>query len=167
MNPTMNPKIVCIAVALLLFVTLAHADDQADCAAGQGAFLVGTVVQGPSFAGGKPRRHVQLSHTHITVRVDGQDGTYDVAMDNVFAADYVKNAQAVPASLNAIQVGDRLELCGALYQGSTLGIHFVHTDCEQTPAPDSPNGWVKEIDATTGQPGPNLEASETYCYLWN
>lgn len=156
---------VCIATSLLLSVSLAHADDKSDCQAGQGTFLVGTVVQGPRFVGGKPQGGVHLSHTHISVKVDGQDAVYDVAIDNVFASDYVKNAPSIPASLQAINVGDRVEVCGQTYD-NPLGIHWVHTDCPRdSVSPSSPNGFLKELDANA-QPGPNLEANQTYCSIF-
>jgi len=42
-----------------------------------------------------------------------------------------------------------------------LGAHQLR----DTPSRRDPNGWLKEI-GPDGTPGPNLEASTTYCYLW-
>ena len=157
-------KFVCILATCVLSASLAYADEKSDCEANDGAFLIATVVKGPSFANGKPRKGIHLSHTHLVVKVDGDDASYDVAMDNVFAFDYVENSKKIPHSLMSIQVGDRLELCGELYDDSP-GIHWVHTNCGATPTRDKPNGWVKVVDAS-GQPGANLEGSERYCRLW-
>jgi len=154
-----------IGATLALGAVLAHADEQSDCAAGKGTLLVGQVVQGPIFAKGKPLKGVNLTHTHIGLKVNGQDAIYDVAIDNVFAADFVKNSTTSPASLMAIQVGDHLELCGKLYSPPETGIDWVHTNCGAPPAMNAPNGWIKEVDAN-GLLGPNLDATQTYCSLW-
>lgn len=153
-----------LGVTLLLAMGAASADDKSDCSAGQGAFLSGKVVSGPKFAHGKFLKGVELSHTHIKVNVDG-DGVYDVAMDNVFAADYVKNAKKVPASLAQINVGDKVELCGQEYTDGTKGIHWVHTDCGDTPSSSKPNGFVKLVKAD-GSTTDNLEGGQGYCSLW-
>ncbi len=82
----------------------------------------------------------------------------------MFANGYRRNQKSVPDPLTQIRVGDQLELCGQLYTGGDVGIHWVHTNCGDTPTPDEPNGWVKDLS----QPalGNNLESNETYCYLW-
>lgn len=150
--------------ATILFVTLsAHAlaDDAADCKAADGTLLTGQVVSAPTFKDGMFKRGVELSHTHLNLK--GTDGrTYDVAIDNVFASGYQKNVKSVPSPLNTIQVGDALELCGIPFSG---GIHWVHNNCGDTPTPSDPNGWIKKVSAD-GSVGQNLEASQTYCYLW-
>ena len=107
---------------------------------------------------------MQLSHTHVKVQSDQDGQYYDVAMDNVYASDYVLNARSMPRSLASIQVGDSLELCGKFYT-SGYGIHWVHDNCGVTPDGSHPDGWVKEIDSN-GNTGDNLEASQAYCYLW-
>jgi hypothetical protein len=157
-----------IGVALLLLLlSSAWADPATDAAACQqaaGSFLAGKVTAGPSFRSGAPLHGVHLSHTHLTVL--GDDGTsYDVAIDNVFANGYRRNQASVPAPLNTIRVGDRLELCGELYTGGDVGIHWVHTDCGATPTADKPNGWVRKVDQG-GNAGNNMEANQAFCSLW-
>lgn len=154
-----------IALSLSLLSVSAFASDQTDCSANGGAFLTGTVMSSPKYASGKFIRGVQTSHTHLNLKADQDGSTYDVAMDNVFAVDYVKGANAMPRSLAAIKVGEHLEVCGVKYTSGT-GIHWVHTNCGATPSHSAPNGWVKELSAT-GTAGVNLERSQTYCSLWN
>ncbi|HKM61408.1 MAG TPA: hypothetical protein VJY39_02850 [Acidisphaera sp.] len=158
---------VVAAAALMLGVSvpgLAHADPASDCQAAGGSYMTGAVVSGPQFWRGHPLRGVELSHTHIRVRSDGDQRVYDVAMDDVFAGGYDAAGDSVPAPLSQIQVGDHVELCGQLYPDGT-GIHFVHTNCGDPPMASDPDGWVKEI-AADGARGPNLEASTEYCSLW-
>ncbi len=155
-------------LALLLLVSpvlVASASEQSTCTANKGAFLTGTVTTAPKFASGSSISGVETSHTHVNLKADQDGKTYDVAMDNVFALDYVKNAKSIPASLAAIKVGSRLELCGEKYTSGT-GIHWVHTNCGDVPATTAPNGWVKQI-SSSGAIGANLERSQNYCYLWN
>ena len=131
------------------------------CRASGGALLVGQVVSRPKFSHGMYRKGVELSHTHLKLR--GDDGqTYDVAIDNVFASGYRPGMKSVPAPLDAIAVGDKIEACGIPYRG---GIHWVHNNCGDTPTRSDPNGWLKVIQAD-GRAGPSLEANQTYCYLW-
>ena len=66
---------------------------------------------------------------------------------------------------STIRNGDRLELCGKLFNHGRLGIDWVHTNCGETPTAAKPNGWLK-IMASDGTPGPNLENSQGYCWLW-
>ncbi len=153
-----------IALFLLSLSLSASATEQSTCTAGGGAFLTGKVTTAPKFASGSSLKGVALSHTHVSLRADQDGKTYDVAMDNVYAVDYVKNSSSMPKSLAAIKVNDRLELCGAKYT-SGVGIHWVHDNCNATPSTSTPTGWVKEIGATSL--GSNLERSQTYCYLWN
>jgi hypothetical protein len=152
-----------IGLLLLACVSLsAKADDAQDCRAAGGSLLVGEVVSPPRFQHGSFRKGVELSHTHLKLKGDTDGQTYDVAIDNVFASGYQKNAKTVPAPLNTISVGDKLELCGIPFKG---GIHWVHNNCGDTSTSTDPNGWIKEVQAN-GTVGPNLESGETYCYLW-
>jgi membrane-bound inhibitor of C-type lysozyme len=159
-------KQVLIFALMLAVVTGASATEATDCAANDGAFLTGTVTVAPKFAAASSTiSGIKLSHTKLSMLAD-QDGlTYEVAIDNVFAVDYVKNATTMPASLAAIKVGNRVEACGAKYT-SGVGIHWVHTNCGDTPTTSAPNGWLKLFTSTTAV-GANLERSETYCYLWD
>jgi hypothetical protein len=159
-------RLPVLAAALILpgLAVAQTADDAAKCQTAAGSYLVGAVVSGPRFKPGAPLHGTYLSHTHLTVR--GDDGqAYDVAMDNVFANGYRHNQPSVPAPLNTIKVGDRLELCGQLYTGGSVGIHWVHTDCGATPSPEKPDGWVREINKD-GSVGDNMEAKQDFCPLW-
>lgn len=156
----------CLALVLLWpSVVLADpATDAAQCQQAAGSFLTGTVTGAPRFQSGKPLHGVYLSHTHL--RLKGDDGTsYDVAIDNVFAGGYRRNQASVPAPLNTIRAGDKLELCGQLYSGNDVGIHWVHTNCGVTPTSDKPDGWVRKVDAD-GNAGDNMEANQAFCRLW-
>lgn len=141
---------------------LARADDSAGCAAGDGTLLTGVVIAAPTFAAGKPLQGIPLTHTHIRIRGDVDGKTYELAVDDVFAPGYDPQLAVVPPPLASITIGQHLEACGIPYAG---GMHWVHTNCGDTPTPQDPNGWLKILDAT-GQPGPNLEDSQKYCYLW-
>jgi hypothetical protein len=160
-------KNALIATLLVGFALAAAASEQSTCTGtNKGAFLTGTVISAPKFyAATQTIQGVKLSHTRLNLRADQDGKTYDVAMDNVYASDYVKNASTMPASLAAIKVNDRLELCGAKYTSGT-GIHWVHSNCGDTPKATAPNGWVKRF-AASGNVGSNLEGSQTYCYLWD
>jgi len=157
-----------LAVLLLVSPMLAAtASEQSTCTStNKGAYLTGTVTSAPKFASGSYIDGVETSHTHVNLKADQDGKTYDVAMDNVYAVDYVKNSSSVPASLGAIKVGSRLELCGEKYTSGTTGIHWVHSNCGATPTSTAPNGWVKQI-SSSGSIGANLERSQNYCYLWN
>lgn len=153
-------------IAFFASASIAHSDEMSECKTNAGNFLEGTIVKNPEFMRARERRHgIPLSHTHVTLQVNGQTSTYDVAIDNVFAADYDKANGNIPPSLESLKVGDILELCGKLYPRHEHGIHWVHTNCGQTPNPRKPNGWVKLVDQN-GHVGPNLEGNEEYCYLW-
>ncbi|KXU91915.1 hypothetical protein CR51_31330 [Caballeronia megalochromosomata] len=140
----------------------ALADDAQDCHAAGGTLLTGQVVSPPTFKDGMFRHGVELSHTHLKLKGDTDGKTYDVAIDNVFASGYQKNSKGVPAPLNIIQVGDRLEACGIPFSG---GIHWVHNNCGDTPTASDPNGWLKIVKGD-GTVGPNLEGGQQYCGLW-
>lgn len=161
------PRISSCLALLLLYPSVVLADpttDAAQCQHGAGSFLAGTVTRAPHFQGGKPLHGVYLSHTHLTLK--GDNGTsYDVAIDNVFADGYRRNQPSVPAPLDTIRSGDRLEVCGQLYSGNDVGIHWVHTDCGDTPTPEKPDGWVRKLD-TSGNAGENMEANQAFCKLW-
>lgn len=159
-------KTALFASLLLVLASAAAASEQSLCTAAKGSFLTGTVTSAPKFAAAtQTLQGIKLSHTKLSLRADQDGKVYDVAIDNVFAVDYVKNATTVPASLAAIRVNDRLELCGAKYT-SGVGIHWVHTNCGDVPTTSAPNGWVKRF-SSSGSVGSNIERSQTYCYLWN
>jgi hypothetical protein len=120
------------------------------------------VIASPTFASGRPLQGIPLTHTHIRIRGDADGKRYDLAVDDVFASGYQPQREVVPPPLSAIAVGQHLQACGLPYAG---GMHWVHTSCGDTPTPQEPNGWLKLVDAA-GVPGPNLEASQSYCYLW-
>ena len=140
------------------------ADERQSCAAADGSYLTGQVVQGPKFAHGQFRQGIELSHTHLRLRADQDGRVYDVAIDNVFANGYRQGGREVPAPLDAIRAGDHLQLCGQLYERG-IGIHFVHTNCGARPTESHPGGWIKVVDGH-GAPGPNLEAGTGYCGLF-
>lgn len=155
-----------IGTVCALSAFIAQASEQSNCSAAAGKFLTGTVVSGPTFqTGSSTLKGVKLSHTHVRLLADQDGKTYDIAMDNVFAVDFVKNSSAIPKSLAAIKQNDRLELCGEPYT-SGVGIHWVHTNCNAAPKTTAPNGWVKLFTAGSSV-GANLERSQTYCYLWH
>jgi hypothetical protein len=108
---------------------------------------------------------VELSHTHLTLLSDQDGRSYDVAIDNVFATGYDAAGERIPVPLSTIRTGDRLEVCGKLFNDARPGIDWVHTNCGETPTAAKPNGWVK-VMAPDGTPGPNLEDSQEYCRLW-
>ncbi|PRC92054.1 hypothetical protein [Solimicrobium silvestre] len=157
---------ILIALFLMLQSFYALASDQSDCAAGAGAYISGIVVSGPVFqAASSTLQGVQLSHTHVQLLSDQDGQTYDVAIDNVYAVDYVLNATTIPKSLAAIHVNDRLSTCGALYTSGGLGTHWVHNNCNVPGTAAAPNGFIKKAP-TRGPVYANLERSMTYCYLW-
>ena len=158
-------KLFAIGLFFIVASGPAQADEASQCQANAGSYLIGQVVAGPKFVRGHPRRGVELSHTHVTLQSDRDGRTYDVAIDNVFAAGYDAAGESVPAPLSTIRQGSKLELCGKLYVSGTLGIDWVHTNCGDRPTAAQPDGWVKIVDAN-GVPGPNLEASQEYCRLW-
>jgi hypothetical protein len=158
-------KTAMIAVLLSVASFSAMADDQANCQAAGGSYLTGVVTGAPYFKrASETLQGVKLSHTHVTITADQDGNSYDVAMDNVYAVDFVKNSSSMPKSLAAIKVGNHLELCGELYTSGSLGIHWVHDNCNTTPSSSNPNGWASIV--TNGVVGVNLERSQSYCYLW-
>jgi hypothetical protein len=158
-------KLLAAVVIGLIAAGAARADEAAQCQANAGSFLTGKVTDAPAFRHGHPRRGVELSHTHLALLADQDGQTYDVAVDNVFAAGYDDAGEGVPAPLSRIRPGDRLELCGKLFADGGPGIDWVHTNCGDPPESDKPDGWVKVL-GQDGTPGPNLEASQEYCRLW-
>jgi hypothetical protein len=159
-------KMLVLAACCALAGNAARADEAARCQANGGTYLSGTVVRGPQFRHGHRRDGIELSHTHLALLSDGDRQTYDVAIDNVFAAGYDAAGETVPAPLSAIRSGDRVAVCGKPYADSGVpGIDWVHTDCGERPTPYRPDGWLKVI-AANGSPGPNLEASREYCHIW-
>jgi len=163
----------CLLAATLAYAGAAHADTRPDthagadrraCEAAGGSYLTGAIVQGPKFAHGQFRQGVELSHTHLKVKADQDGRVYDVAIDNVFANGYREGGRGVPAPLDALHTGQQLALCGQLYDRG-VGIHFVHTNCGQTPTAQHPDGWIRVVDH--GVAGPNLEANGGECSLFN
>lgn len=152
---------------LLGAVGAARADEAAQCAAQDGTYLTGTIVHGPFFVQARHSRHgVLLSHTKILLR--GADGQiYDIRADNVFAEGYDQASGEVPAPLSSLHRGERLSLCGKLYQTRVgrMGMDWVHTNCGNPPRHNAPNGWLKLVSPAM-LASPNLEASQEYCHLW-
>ena len=140
----------------------AQANPASECTAQDGTYLTGTIAHGPFFVKARRLKHgVALSHTKIILR--GDDGQlYDIRADNVFAAGYDKAPRQVPAPLSSLHVGERLYLCGKLYQNNNgrMGMDWVHTNCGDPPRPSAPNGYLART------PGQNLENSTEYCGLW-
>lgn len=157
-------KHILFALVLGAACATAMADDRQSCEAVDGSYLSGQVVKGPKFVHGQFRQGVELSHTHLKLRADQDGRVYDVAIDNVFANGYRQGERSVPAPLDTIREGDRLQLCGQLYDRG-VGIHFVHNNCGARPADNHPDGWIRIVDGR-GQPGGNLEAGTTYCDLF-
>jgi hypothetical protein len=157
-------KMLLGIIVLSGLTSYGFATPQSDCAAAAGSYLTGNVVKAPYFTHGQFKKGIELSHTHLSVKADQDGKVYDVAIDNVFANGYVKNAKSVPDPLSSIAEGDRLELCGQLYT-TGVGIHWVHTNCGKTPTEKTPNGWVKKFDVA-GKTSENFEAGTAYCYLW-
>ncbi len=158
-------KRLLLALLLSLAAIPALAQTEADCTANDGQYLTGVVTKKPYYVKASEEIDgVQLSHTHVTITSDANSKSYDVAIDNVFNPTWVKNSKKVPTNLTAISVGTHLSLCGLLYTEGDLGIHWVHDSCGDT-SPSNPNGWTEIV--TKGTAGPNLENSETYCYLFN
>ena len=158
-------KFAVVLAFCLLSANAAMADEASECQAHSGTLLTGSVTSNPVFARGHQRRHVELSHTHLTLLSDQDGQSYEVAIDNVFASGYDGAGESVPTPLSGIHVGDRLDLCGKPYTDNSPGMDWVHTNCGDTPSSDKPDGWVK-ILRPDGTPGPNLESSQEYCSLW-
>lgn len=164
----MKPFAVCAfgVLFVMLAAQAARAVEASQCHANGGTYLTGRVTNGPSFVHGHLLRNVELSHTRLTLLADQDGQSYDVRIDDVFAAGYDAAGDNVPAPLSTIRPGNRLELCGKTYPGDAgPGIHWVHTNCGAVPSPDKPNGWAKVV-GVDGTPGPNLESSKEYCPLW-
>jgi hypothetical protein len=157
-------RVPVLAISLSCAALPALADAQSDCQAAGGSLLTGVAVSEPAFVPGKSRRDTELSHTHFSLRADQDGAVYDVAVDNVFASGYDSAGERVPADLDKIHKGTRLELCGQLYT-TGRGIHWVHTNCGDRPTEAEPDGWIKIVNADGGL-GQNLEANREYCGLW-
>ena len=160
----MNSLSACCQILLAALALPAVADSKLMCEAAAGTYLSGTVLTRPVFAHGQYRKGIELSHTHLSLMADQDGRRYDVAIDNVFANGYDPNTRGIPAALAAIQVKDRLALCGQLYTRGT-GIHWVHGNCGAKPTPDHPEGWIKTLSAD-GQVGINLEGNNAFCPLF-
>ncbi len=146
----------------LLGALPARADPAGDCAAHAGTYLQGVVVKPPRYAHGHLHKGVELSHTRLTVRADGDGRPYLIAIDNVFAGGYDRTIAQVPPPLDTIHLGDHLSVCGQSFHG---GMHWVHTNCGDPPTPADPDGWLRPI-RPDGSLGENLEGSTAYCGLW-
>jgi hypothetical protein len=157
-------KRIFLMLTLATASALAMADATQDCAAGSGSYVSGVVVKGPKFAHGQYRQGVELSHTHLKLRSDQDGQVYDVAIDNVFASGYDPEERTVPAPIDRIRQGDRIEACGQLYDRG-VGIHFVHNNCGERPTGAHPDGWIKIVDAR-GNASANLESNTRYCGLF-
>jgi hypothetical protein len=159
-------KTTLIALLLAGVSMSAMASDATSCSAAAGSYVTGVVTTAPKFAAAtETLQGVKLSHTLLNIKNDANGKTYQVAMDNVYAADYVKNSTSMPKSLAALKVGTHLELCGELYTSGSPGIHWVHDNCGDKATSSEPNGWTKILNGTVA--GANLEASTAYCYLWD
>lgn len=148
----------------------AFAADSQACQVNGGTLFVATIVSAPVYKSGSSQQGVELSHTHVNAVPIGQKAsttnTYDVAMDNVFASGYdsAQPYNQVPSPLTQLKIGQNVEFCGQPYSGGG-GIHWVHTNCGDTPTSSEPNGSVRIINAD-GSLGANLENATEYCYLW-
>ncbi len=159
-------KKTLLALMLLSTSMFAFADEQSDCDAAAGTYISGIVVKGPVFArASSTLKGVQLSHTHISVRADQDGQLYDVAIDNVYASDYVLNRRSVPNSFKDFFVNSRVSMCGQTYT-SGVGIHWVHNNCSVSPDSAHPDGWIKQMNSD-GSVSDSYTASQSYCYLWN
>lgn len=161
----MNKKL--LALLLLSHALVASASEQSICnQTDKGYFLSGTITTSAKFqSASQTIQGVQISHTILYMHNDVDGRNYQVALDNVFATDYVKNSTSMPPSLAALKAGGRIEVCGAKYSDGT-GVHWAHTNCGDVPTTSAPNGFVKTI-SSSGTIGSNLERSQAYCYLWN
>jgi hypothetical protein len=160
-------RLIAAVAFYLSTVAAAHADEAAQCRANAGTYLTGHVTGGPNFARGRhPLHGIELSHTHLMILSDQDGRSWDIAVDNVFAAGYDSAGETVPAPLSHLRVGDRLEMCGRPYEDDGRpGMDWVHTNCGAAPTARKPNGWLKLL-AANGTPGGNLESAEEYCRLW-
>lgn len=158
-------KKALLALLLAIPAFYAFADEQGDCDAAAGSYISGTVVSGPRFQTGSARQGVKLTHTHIQVVADQDGQTYDVAIDNVYAADFVRNSTRVPNSFKTFAVNTQVSMCGSLYT-SGVGIHWVHNNCNVDPSSSTPDGWIKKM-YSDGSVSDSYTSSQNYCYLFN
>lgn len=158
-------KKTLVALLLAIPAMFAFADEQSDCDAAGGSYISGRVVSGPTYQAGKSKiQGVWLSHTKLQVVADQDGQTYDVAVDNVYAYDYVLNARSIPRSFRDFAVNSRVSMCGALYT-SGVGIHWVHNNCGVDPSYSTPDGWIKKM-SSNGSVSDSYTGSQDYCYLW-
>ncbi len=121
------------------------------------------------FKDGASRQGIPISHTHIEITSGLDNQVYDVAIDNVFAADYDPNSREVPPSYaTQISAGSSLYFCSGNPEQvpytvpqdiAKQGFDWVHTNCE------SPNSKYADGFLFTDS-GVNLSNSHQYCYLW-
>jgi hypothetical protein len=161
-----NLLAILLFAPLCGFATCAYATDATTCATNKGTYLSGPITTSSKFQSATQTIDgVQVSHTIMYIKADQDGRSYQVAMDNVYATDYVKNSTSMPPSLAALTAGKRVEVCGQKYSDGS-GIHWVHSNCGATPTTSAPNGFVKTV-SSTGTISANLERSQAYCYLWN
>src|SRR5260370_6247649 len=132
-------KLLRVFILCLAASGTARADEAAQCRANAGTFLTGNVTQGPTFAPGRLRNGVELSHTHLTLLSDKDGRSYHVAIDNVFATGYDTAGESVPAPLSMIRTGDQLGLCSKLFTRGGLGIDLVHPHLRNRPSTTQPD----------------------------
>jgi hypothetical protein len=150
------------------------------CAAESGYFQYGIINSPPSSdypnvvnyaAATESIQTIPLSHTHIeiTSAVDGK--IYNVAIDNVFAANYNPFSESIPATYSAnLTAGSMIYMCSGNPSGvpysvsgtfAQQGFDWVHTNCVASGyASTYKNGFLFTSN------NQNLTNGQTYCYLW-
>ncbi len=148
------------------------------CAANGGYFQYGTVNTPQdsdypavtNFKNGGKLKGIPLTHTHIEITsgIDGQ--IYDIAIDNVFAADYDPKKLVVPPSYaKSLTANSTVYLCSGnpakvpyslTETVASQGIDWVHTNCAASGYQSTfNNGFLYSQNV-------NLTNSQTYCRLW-
>lgn len=156
------------------------------CSTAGGYFQYGIVNSPPSSdypnvtnyrAGSESIDGIPLSHTHIEITSAVDGNIYDVAIDNVFAADYNNESynvfsNQVPASYsNNLTAGSLVYMCSGnpsrvpySVSGESFavqGFDWVHTNCVASGyASTYKNGWLYDSHNN------NLTNNQSYCYLW-